>query len=256
MSHVKVGRAIVDVLKAEGVRRIFGLPGGHVLAIYDALYDTPEITHVLVRHEHAAACMAAAYAQLTGEPGVCLVTAGPGCTTSRRASPRHTSGRCQLSSSPDEARPRPRIAAPPRRSPPNGSSPPLQSGRSGSTAPTSSSTSCGRRSRQPAAASPALCWSTSRKTFSMATSRAVSTSRRRTATSCGRGEPDRRRSRGAGRRGASDHRRRWRHDGVPVAAEHRLPVTWCVLNDRGLGSIWDIQQSEFRRQRRDRTRIP
>jgi acetolactate synthase-1/2/3 large subunit len=77
---VDVGRAVVDVLGAEGVRFVFGLPGGHVLGIYDALFDTPEIRHVLVRHEQAAASMAAAHAQLTGEPGVCLVTAGPGCT--------------------------------------------------------------------------------------------------------------------------------------------------------------------------------
>lgn len=74
------GRVVVDALRAEGVRFVFGLPGGHVLSIYDALYDTAEITHVLVRHEQTAASMAAAYAQLTGEPGVCLVTAGPGCT--------------------------------------------------------------------------------------------------------------------------------------------------------------------------------
>jgi acetolactate synthase-1/2/3 large subunit len=80
MDTVKAGRAVVDILRAEGVRFVFGLPGGHVLSIYDALYDTPEITHILVRHEQTAASMAAAYAQLTGEPGVCLVTAGPGCT--------------------------------------------------------------------------------------------------------------------------------------------------------------------------------
>lgn len=80
METVKAGRAIVDALVAEGVGTVFGLPGGHVLGIYDALYDTPEIRHVLVRHEHAAASLASAYAQLTGEPGVCLVTAGPGCT--------------------------------------------------------------------------------------------------------------------------------------------------------------------------------
>ena len=77
---VTVGRAVVDALRAEGVRFVFGLPGGHVLSIYDALYDTPEIRHVLVRHEQTAASMAAAHAQLTGEPGICLVTAGPGCT--------------------------------------------------------------------------------------------------------------------------------------------------------------------------------
>ena len=77
MGTITAGRAIVDVLRAEGVRHVFGLPGGHVLGIYDALYDTPEIRHVLVRHEQAAASLAAAHAQLTGEPGVCVVTAGP-----------------------------------------------------------------------------------------------------------------------------------------------------------------------------------
>jgi len=77
---LKPGHAIVRALRAEGVEVIFGLPGGHVLGIYDGLIDTPEIRHVLVRHEHTAAAMAAGYAQLTGEPGVCVVTAGPGAT--------------------------------------------------------------------------------------------------------------------------------------------------------------------------------
>ncbi len=80
MQEITAGRAIVQVLKAEGVRAVFGLPGGHTLPIYDALYDTPEVRHVLVRHEQIAANMAAGYAQLTGEPGVCCVTAGPGAT--------------------------------------------------------------------------------------------------------------------------------------------------------------------------------
>jgi len=79
-TRINAGRAIVQALRAEGVRCVFGLPGGHVIEIYDALYDTPEIIHVLARHEQAAACMAAGYAQLTGEPGICLVTAGPGVT--------------------------------------------------------------------------------------------------------------------------------------------------------------------------------
>ena len=79
-STVTVGRFVVDALREEGVRFVFGLPGGHVLGVYDALYDTPEIRHVLVRHEQQAASLAAAHAQLTGRPGVCLVTAGPGCT--------------------------------------------------------------------------------------------------------------------------------------------------------------------------------
>ena len=96
--EVSAGRAIVDVLKAEGVKAVFGIPGGHTLGIYDALYDTPEIRHILVRHEQVAANMAAGYAQLTGQPGVCCVTAGPGATNlvsghrrslRRRAADRH-----------------------------------------------------------------------------------------------------------------------------------------------------------------------
>ncbi len=74
------GRAIVEILEAEGVRAVFGIPGGHVLDIYEGLHDSTAIRHILVRHEHAAAAMAAGYAQLTGEPGVCVATAGPGAT--------------------------------------------------------------------------------------------------------------------------------------------------------------------------------
>ena len=74
------GRAIVEILEAEGVRAVFGMPGGHVLDIYEGLHDSTAIRHILVRHEHAAAAMAAGYAQLTGEPGVCVATAGPGAT--------------------------------------------------------------------------------------------------------------------------------------------------------------------------------
>jgi acetolactate synthase I/II/III large subunit len=80
VARVTVGQAIVDVLRGEGVDHVYGLPGGHVLSIYDALYGEPSIRHVLVRHEQVAASMAAAHAQLTGEPGICLVTAGPGAT--------------------------------------------------------------------------------------------------------------------------------------------------------------------------------
>ena len=74
------GRAIVEALEAEGITTVFGIPGGHILPIYDAVYENPRITSILVRHEHAAAAMAAAYAQLTGKPGIVLVTAGPGVT--------------------------------------------------------------------------------------------------------------------------------------------------------------------------------
>src|SRR5882672_10549553 len=80
MTRISAGQAVVDVLKAEGVKFVFGMPGGHTIGIYDALYGQQEISHVLVRHEQHAASMAAGYAQLTGEPGVCCVTAGPGAT--------------------------------------------------------------------------------------------------------------------------------------------------------------------------------
>jgi acetolactate synthase-1/2/3 large subunit len=80
MKKIRPGHAIVEALRAEGVDVVFGLPGGHILGIYDGLYDAPDIRHVLVRHEHTAAAMAAGYAQLTGKPGVVLVTAGPGAT--------------------------------------------------------------------------------------------------------------------------------------------------------------------------------
>ena len=74
------GEAMVEVLKAEGVEYVFGLPGGHTLGFYDALARAEEITHILVRHEQVASNMAAAYAQLTGNVGVCCATAGPGAT--------------------------------------------------------------------------------------------------------------------------------------------------------------------------------
>jgi acetolactate synthase I/II/III large subunit len=75
-----VGHAVVGALEAEGVSTVFGIPGGHVLPIYDAVYASARVTSILVRHEHSAAAMAAGYAQLTGKPGVVVVTAGPGVT--------------------------------------------------------------------------------------------------------------------------------------------------------------------------------
>ncbi|HEV8661799.1 MAG TPA: biosynthetic-type acetolactate synthase large subunit [Candidatus Methylomirabilis sp.] len=72
-----------ESLKREGVDVIFGLPGGAVLPVYDALYDyvqRQELRHVLVRQEAAAGHAAEAYARVTGKVGVCLVTSGPACT--------------------------------------------------------------------------------------------------------------------------------------------------------------------------------
>jgi acetolactate synthase-1/2/3 large subunit len=77
---VNGGRILVDQLLAEGVDRAFGVPGESYLAVLDALYDTPEITYHLCRQEGGAAMMADAYGKLTGRPGICFVTRGPGAT--------------------------------------------------------------------------------------------------------------------------------------------------------------------------------
>jgi len=71
---------LIRSLKDEGVETIFGYPGGAVLHIYDALFQQNDIAHVLVRHEQAASHMADAYSRVTGRPGVCLATSGPGAT--------------------------------------------------------------------------------------------------------------------------------------------------------------------------------
>jgi len=71
---------LIDCLKKEGVKHIFGYPGGAVLHIYDALEVQEDITHVLVRHEQGAAHAADGYARTSGKPGVVLVTSGPGIT--------------------------------------------------------------------------------------------------------------------------------------------------------------------------------
>ena len=71
---------LIHCLKKEGVKHIFGYPGGAVLHIYDALDAQDEITHVLVRHEQGAAHGADGYARANGMPGVVLVTSGPGIT--------------------------------------------------------------------------------------------------------------------------------------------------------------------------------
>lgn len=72
-------QALIKSLEAEGVEVIFGYPGGAVLSIYDALRES-SIRHVLVRQEQAAVHAASGYARVTGRPGVCLATSGPGAT--------------------------------------------------------------------------------------------------------------------------------------------------------------------------------
>ena len=71
---------IMECLAREGVKHIFGYPGGANLPMYDTLIQYPNIQHILVRHEQAAAHAADAYARVTGDVGVCWATSGPGAT--------------------------------------------------------------------------------------------------------------------------------------------------------------------------------
>lgn len=73
-------QAVIASLEAEGVDTVFGYPGGQAIKIYDALYDSKKIRHVLARHEQGATHMADGYARATGKVGVVLVTSGPGAT--------------------------------------------------------------------------------------------------------------------------------------------------------------------------------
>ncbi|MGB9715541.1 MAG: biosynthetic-type acetolactate synthase large subunit [Thermodesulfovibrionales bacterium] len=70
----------IESLKREGVKYIFGYPGGVVLGIFDLLYDNKDIQLILTRHEQGAVHAADGYARSTGKPGVALVTSGPGAT--------------------------------------------------------------------------------------------------------------------------------------------------------------------------------
>ncbi len=71
--------ALVKSLELAGVEVMFGIPGGAVLPAYDPIFDS-KIRHILVRHEQGAGHAATGYAQVTGKPGVCIVTSGPGAT--------------------------------------------------------------------------------------------------------------------------------------------------------------------------------
>ncbi len=73
-------QAVVASLEAEGVDLVFGYPGGQAIKIYDALYDSKQLHHVLARHEQGAVHEADGYARATGKVGVVIVTSGPGAT--------------------------------------------------------------------------------------------------------------------------------------------------------------------------------
>jgi len=73
--------AVMQAIIREGVRVVFGYPGGAIMPIYDALYDyRDKIHHVLVRHEQGAAHAAEGYSRMSGDVGVCFATSGPGAT--------------------------------------------------------------------------------------------------------------------------------------------------------------------------------
>ena len=79
-TELRGAEILIRSLQAEGVKHVWGYPGGAVLHIYDALYRQEEVQHLLVRHEQAAVHAADGFARATGEVGVALVTSGPGLT--------------------------------------------------------------------------------------------------------------------------------------------------------------------------------
>ncbi|BAO44701.1 thiamine pyrophosphate-binding protein [Thiolapillus brandeum] len=74
-----VAELIVSYMERLGIRHIFGMPGAHILPVYDALYDS-DIQSVLAKHEQGASFMAGGYARASGGIGACITTAGPGAT--------------------------------------------------------------------------------------------------------------------------------------------------------------------------------
>ena len=74
------GQILVEALRIHGADLAFGVPGESYLPVLDALLDTPEIRFVICRQEGGAAMAADAYGKLTGRPGLCFVTRGPGAT--------------------------------------------------------------------------------------------------------------------------------------------------------------------------------
>jgi acetolactate synthase I/II/III large subunit len=79
--HISGAEALLNCLVEEGVDTIFGYPGGAIMPVYDKLMDYEgRLTHILTRHEQGAAHAAQGYAMVTGKPGICFATSGPGAT--------------------------------------------------------------------------------------------------------------------------------------------------------------------------------
>lgn len=80
-AQITGAEALMRSLEYQGVKTIFGYPGGSIMPVFDALYDHRKtLNHILVRHEQGAAHAAQGFARVSGEVGVCLVTSGPGAT--------------------------------------------------------------------------------------------------------------------------------------------------------------------------------
>ncbi|HPI92164.1 MAG TPA: biosynthetic-type acetolactate synthase large subunit [Deltaproteobacteria bacterium] len=80
MKKITGAYAFIEALRCEGVKHVFGYPGGAVLDIFDAIVDAPDIQFILARHEQGAVHAADGYARASGHVGVALVTSGPGAT--------------------------------------------------------------------------------------------------------------------------------------------------------------------------------
>lgn len=77
---ITAAEALIKSLEMEDVKIVFGYPGGAILPVYDSLYHTKKIKHILTRSEQAAAHAASGYARVSGKVGVCIATSGPGAT--------------------------------------------------------------------------------------------------------------------------------------------------------------------------------
>jgi len=78
--QISGARMVIEALKKEGVKTVFGYPGGAIMNVYDEIYKQKDIKHILSRHEQASVHSAEGFAKITGEVGVAIVTSGPGFT--------------------------------------------------------------------------------------------------------------------------------------------------------------------------------
>jgi len=80
MANMSGAHALIEALKRQEVKVIFGITGGAIMPVYDVLYDDTDVRHILCRHEQCAAHAADGYARASGKPGICMSTSGPGAT--------------------------------------------------------------------------------------------------------------------------------------------------------------------------------